>query len=103
LKKKIVALQLFAFTSYPIFLISGYSFPIESMPLGIRWIANLIPSTPYLTAFTRITQMGAGWHQILPELIHISLLLIFFFTLSLLRFKFLFHNQKTIDANIKTQ
>ena len=65
---KIVALQFTIFTTYPIFLLSGYSWPLGSMPLPVRSLAHLLPTTPYLQAFVRITQMGAGWHHILPEL-----------------------------------
>ncbi len=64
---KIVALQFTIFTTYPIFLLSGYSWPLASMPLLVRSLAYLLPTTPYLQAFVRITQMGAGWHHILPE------------------------------------
>ncbi|MCK9279528.1 MAG: ABC transporter permease [Melioribacteraceae bacterium] len=74
-KRKILALQFLTLTSYPIFLISGYSWRLDSMPLVVKWIAYLIPSTPFYTAFVRVVQMGAGFNDILPEIAHLIILL----------------------------
>ncbi|KUO60235.1 hypothetical protein APF79_01065 [bacterium BRH_c32] len=73
-KRKILALQFLTLTSYPIFLISGYSWRLDSMPLLVKWIANLIPSTPFYSAFVRIVQMGAGFNDIIPEIVHLLIL-----------------------------
>ncbi|HTY38564.1 MAG TPA: ABC transporter permease, partial [Bacteroidota bacterium] len=59
-RKKIMALQFFVFTSYPVLLTSGYSWPLSAMPAWLRVAANLLPTTPYFQAAIRITQMGAG-------------------------------------------
>ncbi|MFA7288246.1 MAG: ABC transporter permease [Melioribacteraceae bacterium] len=74
-KRKILALQFLTLTSYPIFLISGYSWRLDSMPLLVKWIAYLIPSTPFYSAFVRVIQMGAGFNDILPEIAHLLILL----------------------------
>ncbi len=74
--RKIVALQFLTLTSYPIFLISGYSWPFSLLPTYIKVFANILPSTPYFGAFTRITQMGAGVFDVLPEIIHLLLITI---------------------------
>ena len=73
-KRKILALQFLTLTSYPIFLISGYSWRLDSMPLLVKWIAYIIPSTPFYSAFVRIVQMGAGFNDILPEIVHLLIL-----------------------------
>lgn len=91
-KRKIISLQVFAFSSYPIFLISGYSWPLESMPIYIKAIAMALPSTPYLNAFQRITQMGAGVNDVLPELLHLIILTLVAFLLVVYRSKSLSHN-----------
>ena len=72
--RKIVSLQFLTLTSYPVFLISGYSWLYDSLPLYLKGLTNAIPSTPYFAAFTRITQMGAGLSDILPELIQLIIL-----------------------------
>jgi len=92
-KRKIVALQFLVFTSYPVFLLSGYSWPLSAMPAGLRVLARLLPSTPYLNAFVRITQMGAGWADIWPQLVHLFLLAVAGFVLIRWRLRHLLKNE----------
>ncbi|MDP4173592.1 MAG: ABC transporter permease [Bacteroidota bacterium] len=99
-KRKIVSLQLFAFTSYPFFLISGYPWPRQTMPLPIRYLSYVIPSTPYLNAFNRITQMGAGWIDILPELYQLVILCCLGLVLAKIRMKILVNKE---DAKRKKE
>jgi ABC-2 type transport system permease protein len=74
-RRKIVALQVLAFTSYPIFLISGYSWPMQVLPMPLRALAQVFPITPFLAGFTRIIEMGAGIGDVLPEVIHLCILI----------------------------
>ncbi len=92
-KKKILAVQFLTISTYPIFLISGYSWPKFAMPLWVQYIADLIPSTPYLAAFMRITKMGAGLGQTMPELIHLAILTILFYSAAHIRLKQLLKKQ----------
>jgi ABC-2 type transport system permease protein len=71
---KLQALRWSVFTSYPLFLLSGYSWPIQAMPKVLQALAQVIPLTPFMRAFTRITLMGADWTQVVPELLHLLLL-----------------------------
>ena len=48
-------------------LISGFSWPIETMPHWIRAIAMLIPSTWGISGVLRLTQMGATFQQVQVE------------------------------------
>ena len=99
-KRKIVALQFLSFLSFPVFLMSGYSWPMHSMPLPLQWIANLIPSTPYLGAFIRITQMGAGFGDVLPEIFHLMIIASAAFALVYIRLDKLAAREKNL-AEIK--
>ncbi|HNW58223.1 MAG TPA: ABC transporter permease [bacterium] len=72
--KKMVAMQFLVFTSYPLFLLSGYSWPLDAMPGVVRGFSALMPCTPYLQAFVRITQMGAEWRHVGGELLHLAIL-----------------------------
>ena len=92
-KKKILAVQFLTISTYPIFLISGYSWPKFAMPLWVQYIADLIPSTPYLAAFMRITKMGAGLGQTMPELIHLAILTSLFYSAAHIRLKQLLKKQ----------
>ncbi|MCU7494192.1 MAG: ABC transporter permease [Ignavibacteria bacterium] len=92
-KRKIISLQVLVFTSYPVFLMSGYPWPFQAMPGFIVVLGGLLPSTPYLNAFNRIIQMGAGWQDIMPEFVHLSLLALAFFAITYLRFRNLFKKE----------
>jgi len=88
-ERKIIAIQYLTLSSYPIFLISGYSFPLDSMPMIIKIIAWLIPFTPYSQAAIRIIQMGASFHHVTLELIHLILLSILYFSAAYFRINYL--------------
>jgi ABC-2 type transport system permease protein len=75
-QRKIIALQVLSFSSYPIFLSSGYSWPMQAMPIPIQALAQLYPMTPFLAGYTRITQMGAGLGDVSMELLHLSILIL---------------------------
>lgn len=92
IKKQAHTIEILAFTAYPLFLISGYSWPLSSMPTGVQILANLIPTTPMLEAMTKLYIMGGSWNSIVPEIIHLLLIttglaIILFFRLSFLKKK----------------
>ncbi len=75
-KKEIQALQFLVFTSMPLFLMSGYAWPVWSMPWPLRALTQLFPSTPLFNAFVLVAQTGAGWEHIMPYLFHLLALTI---------------------------
>jgi len=94
-QRKIVAVQFLTLTTYPVFFISGYSWPLTSMPAAIQYLAKVLPSTPYLSAFVRITKMGAGLSETMPEFIHLIILTIIFYIITHLRLKSFINKQLT--------
>ena len=52
----------------PAFLLSGFIFPISSMPRGLQLVTHLFPARYYLTALREIVLKGAGpevwWGQV---------------------------------------
>jgi ABC-2 type transport system permease protein len=86
-KKKMSALQVMILTSYPVFFLSGYSWPVYAMPAPLQWLSYLLPGTPYLTAMGRITTMGAGWSQITENLIHLLVLVVTGYLLAVYRLR----------------
>ncbi len=97
-ERKIITLQFLVFTSYPLFLLSGFSWPLSAMPVALQWFAQLIPLTPYLRAMSRISAMGAGLGDILPELIQLVALSILGLILTRLRIKH--YLNKAINAGL---
>jgi len=64
-----VAFQLALLSSMlPTFLLSGFIFPISSMPVGLRLISHVVPARYYLEALREIVLKGAGpevwWDQL---------------------------------------
>ena len=73
-KSQIRIMEILAFTSYPFFLLSGYSWPVSAMPLPLQWIASIIPTTPMMEAMKRLYVMGGGWYDIHSQLLHLLIL-----------------------------
>ena len=73
-KSQIRMMEILAFTSYPFFLLSGYSWPISSMPLPLQWLSALIPTTPIMEAITRLIVMGGDWSDIIYQFLHLTIL-----------------------------
>lgn len=63
-------LRLAAFTSYPLFFLSGASWPMEAMPSPVRFLAWFDPMTPLLDAGDRTLRLGATLAEIGPALLH---------------------------------
>ena len=74
IKKQTHAMEILAFSTYPLFLLSGYSWPISSMPAFLQGIAALIPTTPMLEAMRRLYLMGGSWQDVVPQFQHLLLI-----------------------------
>ncbi len=89
--------EIMAFSTYPLFLVSGYSWPIEAMPKALQVIANLLPSTPYFTVFNKLATQGATLVNIKSEVIHLLLLLLLGYLLLYLRFRYI-HKKRSMNT-----
>jgi ABC-2 type transport system permease protein len=85
--KEIWALQFFAFSTYPIFLLAGYSWPTSAMNDVLQLIANMLPTTPVLEAYSAIVFKGAGFKQIYGDLLHLFSLGVFYGLLAFWRLR----------------
>ncbi|WP_316814929.1 ABC transporter permease [Pedobacter nyackensis] len=85
-KTQLLCLQVMAFSTYPIFLITGYTWPFESLPLVVQWISMLIPTTPFIKVYTAIVQSGASLSSQTGPLLHLLLLWLFYTGICYLRF-----------------
>ncbi len=75
-KKQIRIMELLAFTSYPLFLLSGYSWPVNAMPQPLQWLARIIPTTPMMDAVTKLCAEGTGWGPVLGDFRQLLLMLL---------------------------
>jgi ABC-2 type transport system permease protein len=71
----------------PMIYLSGFAFPIESMPQWIQYITYLIPLRYFITILRGIILKGSGLMDLLPETIILFLIGVVILLLSALRFK----------------
>ena len=83
-------MEIMAFTSYPLFLICGYSWPISAMPLPIKWLSYTIPTTPFFNGFIKLSVMGGSWESVKGYVIHLSVLFIFSCAIVITRLRYLY-------------
>lgn len=68
----------------PFFFLSGFAWPVEAIPPALRALAMLVPSTPAIEGFVRVSQMGADLGQMSGRLWHLWALAAGFGALALL-------------------
>ena len=54
-------------TMLPTMLLSGFIFPIESMPAILRWVSNIIPAKWFVTIARSIMLQGVGLGYLWPQ------------------------------------
>ncbi len=95
-KSQVRMMEILAFTSYPFFLLSGYSWPVSSMPEPLQWLAAIIPTTPMMEGMKRLFVMGGEWGDVIYQFQHLSILLIVTFMLLIWRL----HSLQNINAKV---
>lgn len=58
------AMQMAMATIMPCIFLSGYVFPMDSMPRFFYWVAQLIPTTWLIDASRGVILRGAGWREL---------------------------------------
>jgi ABC-2 type transport system permease protein len=71
----------------PTILLSGFIFPVSSMPLSLRVISNVIPAKWYLIIVRSIMLKGAGFSYIWKETLVLVMMTIILITASVKKFK----------------
>ena len=93
-RSQIGYMEVIAFLSYPIFLISGYSWPVSSMPVPLQWLSKMLPISPMLESVRKLTVMGGGAEHIIAPLINLLILGIAFYIAVYFRFRYLVKGKK---------
>ena len=65
------AFQVVGAVSIPMLFLSGFAFPIESIPEPVVWVSFLLPSTHGIQALLKFNQMGATWLETAPQIIRL--------------------------------
>ncbi len=61
------AMQTAMATLMPCIFLSGYVFPLDSMPVFFWWVAQFIPTTWLIDAGRGVILRGAGWRELWPH------------------------------------
>ncbi len=88
-KSQARAMEIMAFTSYPVFLVTGITWSVSEMPLFLQFISNLIPLKPFFVFLKKLAIMGVDSHLYLNEIIHLLILLLIGYVAAFLRFRYL--------------
>ncbi|MEA2073654.1 MAG: ABC transporter permease [Campylobacterota bacterium] len=62
-----IATPVVLFSSLPLVFSVGFIWPLEAMPMFIKELSQLFPSTPAMQGFLRLNQMGAEFSSIIPQ------------------------------------
>jgi ABC-2 type transport system permease protein len=66
------AMQMAMATVMPCIFLSGYVFPMDSMPRFFWWIGQMIPTTWLIDAARGVILRGAGWRELWPHALILS-------------------------------
>jgi len=58
------SVQALLVTSLLYLFLAGFAWPLALMPLPLRWLAHLVPSTAGIQGFLRLNQMGASLAEV---------------------------------------
>jgi len=71
----------------PFFILSGFAFPISSMPLLLQWFTYINPLRYYLVVIRGVLLKGVGLSVLWPEFVAMAILANGLLALSILRFR----------------
>ena len=71
----------------PFFILSGFAFPISSMPLVLQWFTYVNPLRYYLVVIRGVLLKGVGLNVLWPEFVAMAFLASGLLALSVLRFR----------------
>jgi ABC-2 type transport system permease protein len=83
-----VAFQIAALVSMlPTMILSGFMFPIKSMPLFLQILSNITPAKFYLVIMRGIVLKGVGLEAFWPQMIYLGIFITIVVAVSVKRFK----------------
>ncbi len=71
----------------PFFILSGFAFPISSMPQVLQWFTYVNPLRYYLVVIRGVLLKGVGLSVLWPDFLAMAILATSLLTLSILRFR----------------
>ena len=81
------AMMMAFFTILPSVFLSGFMFPIASMPIALQWFSKVIPLTYFLVIDRGIVLKGNGIDILMPQVITLAIIGVAILTLAIVRFR----------------
>jgi ABC-2 type transport system permease protein len=81
----------------PSFIISGQTWPLESMPMAVQLLSKSIPLTHYLQAFRALIMYDASIGEIMPQITALIIITLVFFVMAWLALRFKIAKAKILD------
>ena len=75
------------FVINPAFILSGFSFPIASMPVFMQWLSHINPMSYYLIVIRGVFLKGVGLAVLWPQMLALAVLGFLLLGISVLRFR----------------
>ena len=72
------SMMILLFTSIPFIFLSGFSWPVEAMPIWLQYMSELIPSSPGIKGFLALTQKDAHFSDVFVYWKHLWILTIIY-------------------------
>lgn len=91
------SLMFLLWSSIPLLMMSGVSYPHEAMPEWLRYLSNIFPSTFGTMGFVKIATKGASIYEVLPEIRSLTILIVIYLVFACLSVSRLCHNACTIN------
>ncbi len=85
--QQVAAMVAFLTSFLPAFMLSGFIFPIASMPLALRLLSYAVPAKYFLTIIRGLFLKGSGLDILWPDFLIMLLYAAFFFVISTSRFR----------------
>ncbi|RFS18869.1 ABC transporter permease [Chitinophaga silvatica] len=94
---QLMAAQIMVFSTYPVFLIAGYAWPYEALPVFMQGLSSLIPTTPFMKVYISIVQMGGTLSDNVEAIIHLIMLCGLYALLAIWGIRRLNKNQQSLS------
>jgi ABC-2 type transport system permease protein len=82
-RKRVHSLMFLVFISPVVFFLCGVAWPMESLPVSMKLLGFLFPTTPMLPAFLKLRIMGGGAESVRYETMVLFIQMISYFILAL--------------------
>lgn len=99
-RSQIGYMEVMAFLTYPIFLVSGYSWPVSAMPMPLQWLSKMLPISPMLESVRKLTVMGGSFEHIILPLINLLILGGIFYLAVYFRYRYLAKAKTSADGRL---